>query len=546
MLPRTTWSCSFSSTQKVSSLHGRAYSFITADPTYLQQFSASEQDLLDGKNSLVQGSWAKAIPALEGVLASIDPQAVADGTLVVDLGSAYQFAARFAAGAQFMEKLSPRLTGQARVDAMEEAGRLYRKARDFPRAFAQFRAEAAAAATPAQRDRARWFIADMLFETAPTDLTAQIGAESALWSDRSSFIDVLQDRIADLVTARAWRTLSGLWLVLRTTGPDLVCAQLSYLLAREWQEGAVPRLPGSPPLTARDLFQDAENRDPTGYYGILAASMLGDMPDRAIPSSSPTEPAADLDPLSVGFIAYGLPGLAYARLWSTRDSLTNAEIMTAAHKLADAGDYRSSLYFVGALARKRRLSSPELQMYYPRAYAALIDSLAQGTGIPDHLLYGIIREESYFDPKVVSSAGAVGLSQLIPATAADVARGLRIIDPDLRDPTTNLTLGVRHFKDLLSSAKSPTKAMLAYNAGLTRLRQWEKAAPGLPADLFVETVPLAETRDYVRKILVSSVMYAFLYHDADPREAALSFFSIERGPLSPLPGAETPQGLQPR
>ncbi len=189
------------------------------------------------------------------------------------------------------------------------------------------------------------------------------------------------------------------------------------------------------------------------------------------------------------------------------------------------------MYFVGSISRKRRLTLPELQMYYPRGYADLIEPLAQDAGIPDHILYGLVREESYFDQRIVSSAGAVGLSQLMPSTAAAVAQKLHMVDPDLRDPATNLSIGVRHLRDLLGSTGSTTKALLAYNAGLTRLRQWERASPGLPADLFVESAAIAETRDYVRKILVSSVMYAFLYHDADPRDAALSFFGL----TSPIP-----------
>jgi soluble lytic murein transglycosylase len=189
------------------------------------------------------------------------------------------------------------------------------------------------------------------------------------------------------------------------------------------------------------------------------------------------------------------------------------------------------MYFIGALARSRRLTEAELDLYYPRGYAALVEPLAASAGIPLHVLYGLVREESYFDADVVSSAGAVGLSQLMPATAGGVARSLRIAEPDLRDPTTNLILGVRHLQDLMRSVDNPTRALLAYNAGLSRLRQWERAAGGLPADLFVESVPIAETRGYVRKILVSAVMYAFLYRDADPRETALSFFGIRQGPL---------------
>jgi soluble lytic murein transglycosylase len=186
---------------------------------------------------------------------------------------------------------------------------------------------------------------------------------------------------------------------------------------------------------------------------------------------------------------------------------------------------------VGALGRRRRLSEPELELYYPKAFAELIEPLAARAGIPDHILYALVREESYFDVDIVSSAGAVGLSQLMPSTAAAVARGLQMSDPDLRDPATNLTLGARHLGELLSSVDSPTKALLSYNAGLKRVRQWERAFRGFPADLFVESVPIAETRGYVRKILVTSVMYAFLYRDADPREAALGFFNLPKRPL---------------
>jgi len=163
----------------------------------------------------------------------------------------------------------------------------------------------------------------------------------------------------------------------------------------------------------------------------------------------------------------------------------------------------------------------------------VVEPLAAELDIPVHLVYGLVREESYFDPRVVSSAGAVGLSQLMPSTAASVAQKLKIVEPDLRDPATNLAIGLRHYRDLVRSAGSTTKALLAYNAGLSRLRRWERSSPGVPEDLFVESAAIAESRDYVRKILVSSVMYAFLYRDADPRDAALQFFSITPKPVRP-------------
>jgi soluble lytic murein transglycosylase len=521
--------------ERVSSLHGRAYTFIAGQPAFLQLFSAGDQDLLAGKNALVQGDWSRAIPLLEGVLSSIDPALVSDGVLVTDLAGSYMYAGKAAEGARFMETLTARLTGQARIDAEEQAARLFRRARDYTRALQWLRTTAADAASTFQRDRARWFILDILFVIGSRDLPRQVEAEAAAWNDASYFSDLLHSRIAELVAAREWRTLVGLWRALETLGPGEVRAQLSYLLAREWQQGAIPRLPGGPSVSARSLFQDAERRDPAGYYGILAASMLGDMPDRAVPAAQPETTAGTpaLDALSLGFLPYGLTDQAYARLWALRDSLSEGQVLEAARTFAQAGDFRGSMYFVGSVARRRKLTLAELQMYYPRGYADLIEPLARDAGIADHIVYGMVREESYFDAKVVSSAGAVGLSQLMPSTAASVAQKLHIVDPDLRDPSTNLAIGVRHLKDLQGNLGSTTKALLAYNAGLSRLRQWERASPGLPADLFVESAPIAETRDYVKKILVSSVMYAFLYRDADPRDAALSFFSIRAGPLEP-------------
>jgi soluble lytic murein transglycosylase len=276
--------------------------------------------------------------------------------------------------------------------------------------------------------------------------------------------------------------------------------------------------------------------------------MLGQVPDRAVEGSGAVDTArsAPLDPLIMGFLSYGLNDHAYSRLWAMRQDLSDAELLDAARRFASAGDLRSSMYFTGAVARRRKLTLDELALYYPKGYEKLLEPLAAGAAVPDHVLYGLVREESYFDADIVSSAGAVGLAQLMPSTAAAVARGMRMVDPDLKDPTTNLTIGVRHLQDLLKNVDTPTKALLAYNAGLSRLRQWERAAPGLPADLFAESVPIAETRGYIRKILVSAVMYAFLYRDADPREAALSFFGLRQGPLDREPGSARPGAVPSR
>jgi soluble lytic murein transglycosylase len=518
--------------ERTSQLHGRFAAFLAAQPGYLPLFSKGDQDVINGRNALLQGAWSTALPLLEDALAAPDPSPVAHTPLLMDMGNAYAAAGRSAAGAVFMQKLSTRLAGQPRADALEQAGKLFRRARDYGDALTLLRTAAEEAPTLDQRDRARWFILDILFALAPADLAARVEAEAAHWNDPDYFADVLEDRLSELVGARKWLTLDALRRALSAHGPDSVQAELDYVLARAWQAGRIRDLAGT---SAGELFADAARRDPAGYYGILASSMLGQIPDRAVAGSVPPDgPAgAPLDPFVMGFLSYGLGGEAYQRLWAFHQGLTDSQVLDAARGFAAAGDLRDSLYFVGALARRRKLDTAELELYYPRGYGDILEPLAAAAGISDHVLYGLVREESYFDAAVVSSAGAVGLSQLMPATALPLAQKLKLTDPDLRNPATNLAIGVRHFQDLLGNVDNPVKALLAYNAGLSRLRQWERASATLPPDLLVESVPIAETRQYVRKILVSSVMYAFLYHDADPREAALSFFGIRQGPLGP-------------
>lgn len=558
---------------KVSSLHGRAYTFLISDPASLAPFSAAERGLFEAKYHFVQGSWAKCIALMQDALPAIERSRLAGSPVLAELGSAYGYAGKQAVGARFIEGLSDRLEGQARVDALEQAGRLYRRAKEYQKAIAVLRSAAEAARLTEQQDRARWLVLDILFTTEPADLLDQVARESVLWNVPSYFSDLLEERIADLAAGRKWGELARLEKALEANGPDAIRAQLFYILGRALQEELTTRLPGSLPSSPRELFREVVRLSSTGYYGMMASALLGEVPPQAVardespdpfdlpagpsseqqagsgddpnglpasdqPPGNPPSPGpggasrgAPLDPVTSGFFSYGLAAHAYRRVWTERASLSDNLLLDVARRLNAAGEFRGSLYLVGFLRQRRGLSAAEQQLYYPRAFSFQIDGLAEQLGVAPSILYALIREESYFDPEAVSSAGAIGLSQLMPATADQVARKLRMTDPDLRDPATNLEIGARHLKDLLRSAGNLPKALLAYNAGLTRVRSWEKTGQGLPLDLLLESVPFEESRGYVRKILVSAVMYARLYAEKDPREAAASFFGLTARPL---------------
>jgi len=135
-----------------------------------------------------------------------------------------------------------------------------------------------------------------------------------------------------------------------------------------------------------------------------------------------------------------------------------------------------------------------------------------------------VRQESAFDPRAVSSAGALGLTQLMPTTARRVARraGLPVPDSaDLLDPGVNVQLGARYLAELLQRYDgSRLAALVAYNAGPTRWRRWRRLPEHrADAELFVEAIPFAETRRYVKAVLRNELLYREL-HDLAPSTSA--------------------------
>jgi hypothetical protein len=171
-----------------------------------------------------------------------------------------------------------------------------------------------------------------------------------------------------------------------------------------------------------------------------------------------------------------------------------------------------------------RIPRRDLERIYPRYFPGPVAGVVAEYPVPEPLLYALIREESYFDSRIVSRAGAVGLTQLMPSTAAEMARRLGIDEFDVLDPGTNLLFGGYYFSTLINRFPTPVHAISAYNAGPTRVRRWEGSFGNLPTDLFVEAIPFRETRNHCRKVLVSAVHYGYLYEDLEPKEVVEIFF----------------------
>jgi soluble lytic murein transglycosylase len=153
---------------------------------------------------------------------------------------------------------------------------------------------------------------------------------------------------------------------------------------------------------------------------------------------------------------------------------------------------------------------------YPEPYSAAVRTYAAADGVDLALVYGVMRQESAFNATIVSPANAYGLLQIIPDTAAKLAKaeGLKPDDADeahLVDPELNVRLGTRYLHDLVARFDGQLPlAAAAYNAGEDAVDRWKTRGQSLDVDTFVERIPYAETRTYVIKVMGNVARYGFL------------------------------------
>jgi soluble lytic murein transglycosylase len=261
---------------------------------------------------------------------------------------------------------------------------------------------------------------------------------------------------------------------------------------------------------ARQLFE-AQADKPT-FFGFLSADRL-DQPYAICPLTLADDPQREQVLLAnpgllraFELYAVDLPKLA-RREWTR--ALQDADPATqriAADMANRRGWYDRAVFTMS--------SGDALRLYDLRFPLASQDGLvpqAEQAGIEPAWAYGILRAESAWMSDAQSSADARGLMQLVPATAALVAKrnGFDWGGGDtLYDPVTNIALGTRYLAQMAARFNgSPWLASAAYNAGPNKVDQWLAARGTLAPDLFVATIPYKETREYVARVMAFSVIY---------------------------------------
>lgn len=196
-------------------------------------------------------------------------------------------------------------------------------------------------------------------------------------------------------------------------------------------------------------------------------------------------------------------------------------LFALAAALGEAGRARDAITLGWELRRRGRAwDRPLLRLVFPFPHRELVEARAAELGLDPFLVAGLIRQESAFDAQAVSSAGAIGLMQVVPATGRQLARTAgppRFTAGFLAVPELNVHLGALFLAELVERYDGDVPLVLsAYNAGPTRANRWRRFPEAEDARRFTERIPFFETRAYVKNVVRNRALYAWLYGGERP------------------------------
>jgi soluble lytic murein transglycosylase len=457
--------------------------------------------------------------------------------LLGDLGRAFQYsdsqkegAGLFAQWAGFLETGAGLGDGLFSIDVQQLrymllyfGGRIERQRQRYSEAAALFSAALAFAPDDEQADACIWYILNLALNEPFEAFISLLAEYGPKWKDPGYFADILDRLSQRLCMAGQWGAMYQVFTGIKDLAGGATVAQYAYILGRARSLGLLTQGP-----EAGELFRTAfEESNASFYYRGLSASFLGESVE-PLPPRSEAGPASGMEhweelDFILSFFRFDCDNFAYVYAQKALGIFSIPELRVLAEAFAGAGRWGESIRIISAAVNRDGygIQRRDMELLYPRPFTGLIEENALAAELPREILFGLIRTESFFIPGIVSSAGAVGLAQLMPATAMDMAgRIVRQGGPDytgggeidLKNPGVNVHLGAWYLRYLIRTVGSPVQALIAYNGGIGRVRRWQAARPGLPEDLFLETIEFSETREYGRRVLAAATAYGYLYY----------------------------------
>lgn len=263
------------------------------------------------------------------------------------------------------------------------------------------------------------------------------------------------------------------------------------------------------PEEGTDFFSGLPSNE--GYYGYLIKfRSKREMPPVRIEAVKPEMPDGE-EYQRIGALTFlGLKDEAVKEMAAAlQKAKSDREFLYLGYLAKELQEYTGIINFA-----EQQSKSEFLPLSYPLGYWDSVERAAQKSGVDPYLIAAVIREESRFDPKAVSQAGAIGLMQLMPSTARRLKDDVNVEiadSADIHDAGKNIALGAHYLSLLLEEFKKAPFAIAAYNAGENALRRWLVRSNKKELDEFIEEITYKETRKYVKKVLKSYWQYRTVY-----------------------------------
>lgn len=397
--------------------------------------------------------------------------------------------------------------------------RLYEKANKGKEAIKYYNIAVKKASTPYDKDDSNWYKLSYELKNDFSSFMRNLKSSLPEWEDHYWYEDLVSKAIMKIMTEKKYGQLLQLYEVVSKSCLVEQKAKLQYLMARS---GVIA------PQYLKNNYE-AAYRDEHNlfYYSILSAYQLNAPIKNALykkrvkREANPLYNPKDAMKILKAYLDYGLYSYIYKETLRIYPTITVSEAFEFSKELRLQSLFPDSINLMQFVANSEGciLNEEHLRAIYPRPFYKEVSKWAKEYEIPEYIMYSLIRSESFFRPLVTSHAGAIGLAQLMPSTAKDIAKSLKVPDYDVTDPDTNVRFGTYYLSRMLRRFDGRLMpSMCSYNAGPIAVSRWLKHNSTNEEDLFVETIPYDETRNYGKKLLYTACIYGMLYYNKNPNE----------------------------
>ena len=294
------------------------------------------------------------------------------------------------------------------------------------------------------------------------------------------------------------------------------------LQAAFWEAKALEKLGKTE--EARAIYNSLAQRKERSYYVVTVRDRIGfdtqfEQPEELLEMAAIPDELRDVAEI----------GLIFGEPWGSRELQRHRRNLSGSKEslsslaglyraLVETGTFNKAVQTADLLYNRYYYGSNNmdvLRALYPRHYSELLQDIPDARRVEESLIFSIMRRESLFGLNAVSSSGAIGLMQLMPATANSLARSMEMSGfnvADVKKPDVNMKLGIRNIRELMQRFRGNMPLVIAaYNAGDAVVRTWIKRHGTKDMDEFIENIEYSETRAFVKEVLKSYYYYNHLY-----------------------------------